>query len=231
MRLERRQREAKYYREDLGGGFSLDLVRIPEGRFWMGSPESEAVKSYFGEYEESPRHQVFVPAFFMGKYPVTQLQWHAVSLLSKVNKEIDPDSSEFRGFERPVDRVRWDDAVEFCKRLSKKTGKDYRLPSEAEWEYACRAGMITPYHFGKTITKDLANYSFAYKGTTEVGKFPANAFGLYDMHGNVAEWCLDDWHYNYKGAPTDGSAWMTWWWHGRKNKVLRGGDRAYRSDF
>ena len=121
--------------------------------------------------------------------------------------------------ELPVERVSWYDAVEFCARLSKATGKEYRLPSEAEWEYACRAGTNTPFHFGETITTDLANYDGEYtyasepKGkyrgrTTLVGSFPPNAFGLYDMHGNVWEWCLDDWHHNYEGAPTDGSGWV-----------------------
>jgi formylglycine-generating enzyme required for sulfatase activity len=116
--------------------------------------------------------------------------------------------------------VTWDDAVEFCQKLSKQTGREYRLPSEAEWEYACRAGTTTPFHFGPTITTDLVNYDGDYtygsapKGqyreqTTEVGSFPANNFGLYDLHGNVWEWCLDHWHNNYEGAPTNGSAWFS----------------------
>jgi formylglycine-generating enzyme required for sulfatase activity len=109
--------------------------------------------------------------------------------------------------------------VAFCQRLSEKTGKTYRLPSEAEWEYACRAGTTTPFYFGETITTDLVNYHGDYpyaaapkgvyrKGTTEVGIFSPNAFGLYDMHGNVWEWCADPWHDNYDGAPTDGSVWQ-----------------------
>ena len=125
----------------------------------------------------------------------------------------------FKGSNRPVEKVRWYNAVAFCKRLSQKTGKTYRLPSEAEWEYACRAGTTTPFHFGETITTDLANYGGDYtsygqepkgvyrKETREVGSFGvANNFGLYDMHGNVWEWCQDHWHSNYEGAPTDGSA-------------------------
>ncbi|NCR11342.1 MAG: formylglycine-generating enzyme family protein, partial [Microcystis aeruginosa LG13-11] len=131
-----------------------------------------------------------------------------------------------------VEKVSWYDAVEFCQRLSKATGRDYRLPSEAQWEYACRAGTTTPFYFGETITPDLANYDGNYiyaqgpKGiyrqeTTPVGKFPPNAFGLYDMHGNVWEWCADTWHDNYDGAPTDGSVWIE---NGDDNRSpLRGG--------
>ncbi len=122
--------------------------------------------------------------------------------------------------------------MKFCARLSRKTGHHYRLPSEAEWEYACRAGTTTPFHFGETITSDLANYdgnstyASGPKGvyrreTTPVGSFPPNAFGLYDMHGNVYEWCADAWHDNYEGAPSDGSAWES----GKNDseRMLRGG--------
>jgi formylglycine-generating enzyme required for sulfatase activity len=118
-----------------------------------------------------------------------------------------------------VERVSWHDAMEFCSRLSQRTGRHYTLPSEAQWEYACRAGTSTPFHFGETITTEIANYhgNFTYangpKGeyrqqTTPVGMFPANAWGLQDMHGNVREWCLDQWHKSYEGAPRDGSAWL-----------------------
>ncbi|MCZ8162317.1 MAG: formylglycine-generating enzyme family protein, partial [Microcystis sp. LE19-196.1B] len=125
---------------------------------------------------------------------------------------------------------------EFCARLSKLTGREYRLPSEAEWEYACRAGTTTPFYFGETITGELANYraSGTYAGepkgedreqTTPVGQFPPNAFGLYDMHGNVWEWCADTWHDNYDGAPTDGSACIE---NGDDNRSpLRGGSWFY----
>jgi formylglycine-generating enzyme required for sulfatase activity len=117
-----------------------------------------------------------------------------------------------------VEKVNWYDAIEFCARLSKLTGREYRLPSEAEWEYACRAGTTTPFYFGETITGKLANYNASNtyadepngeyrKETTPVGQFPPNAFGLYDMHGNVWEWCADTWHDNYDGAPRDGSVW------------------------
>jgi formylglycine-generating enzyme required for sulfatase activity len=132
---------------------------------------------------------------------------------------LDPEPSHFEGDNRPVEQVSWHDAMEFCHRLSQRTGWKYTLPSEAQWEYACRAGTTTPFHFGDTISTELANYDGDYsygqgpKGiyrqqTTDVASFPANAWGLHDMHGNVWEWCLDEWHDSYQGAPVDGSAWM-----------------------
>ena len=208
--------QAQAFRQTIGDTF-LDLVAVPGGTFTMGSPDSELERSD----DEGPQREVNVPAVLMGKYPVTQAQWKAVAALPKVERDLNADPANFKGDNLPVETVDWDDAVEFCQRLSKQTGREYRLPSEAEWEYACRAGMTTPFHFGETITTDLANYdgSSAYgsgpKGqfrgkTTEVGSFKiANAFGLYDIHGNVWEWCLDYWHDNYQGAPTDGSAWTT----------------------
>jgi formylglycine-generating enzyme required for sulfatase activity len=105
--------------------------------------------------------------------------------------------------------VGWYQAAEFCKRLSKRTGKNYYLPSEAQWEYACRAETETAYHFGPKLTEELANYGLSVRKTTPVGQYPANRWGLHDMHGNVWEWCYDHQHYNYEGAPTDGSAWLT----------------------
>ena len=208
----------------------LHMVLIPSGTFLMGSPEDELERTE----AEGPQHEVSVSQFFMGRYPVTQAQWQAVVSLPRVERELDPDPSLFKGANRPVEEVSWEDAVEFCNRLSQHTGKPYRLPSEAEWEYACRAGTQTPFYFGKTLTTELANYdgNYAYgdgpKGeyreeTTPVDHFGvANAFGLSDMHGNVWEWCQDKWHENYEGAPTDGSAWLS---SGeRKNRhVLRGG--------
>ncbi|MEH2079441.1 MAG: formylglycine-generating enzyme family protein, partial [Nostoc sp.] len=218
----RRKEEAKYFEEDLGNGVTLEMVQIPGGTFMMGSPEGEAER----DKDESPQHQVKVPGLFMGKYEITQAQYQAI-----MNK----NPSNFKGEKRavePVKQVSWDDAVEFCKKLSQKTGKTYRLPSEAEWEYACRAGTKTPFYFGETITTDLVNYNGDYpygsapKGefrqqTTNVGKFPPNSFGLYDMHGNVWEWCQDVYNDNYQGAPKDGSAWLT----GKDDntRLLRGG--------
>ncbi len=214
--IERYRQTGLYFVEDLGHGIGLEMVLIPGGSFMMGSPEDELERSD----SESPQHLVNVKEFCMGKYPVTQAQWKAVAALRKVSKDLDTDPSNFKGDDRPVETVSWYDAVEFCDRLAAHTKRQYRLPSEAEWEYACRAGTKTPFHFGETITSELANYDandtygVGVKGTyrnetTEVGSFGvANAFGLYDMHGNVGEWCLDDWHGNYKNAPTDGGAWF-----------------------
>jgi formylglycine-generating enzyme required for sulfatase activity len=228
----------------------LEMVAIPGGTFMMGSPPEELEH----QDNESPQHPVTVQPFFMGKYQVTQAQWRFVAQLAQVNRELEQDPSNFKGDNRPVEQVSWEDAVEFCDRLSQYTGRTYRLPSEAEWEYACRAGTKTPFHFGETITTNLANYhgidneknqwSGSYgqglKGiyrekTTEVGIFEvANHFGLYDMHGNVWEFCQDHWHENYRGAPTDGSAWLD-----NNNCILRGGSwynnprncrSAYRSN-
>ncbi|MEM9450352.1 MAG: formylglycine-generating enzyme family protein, partial [Cyanobacteria bacterium P01_E01_bin.6] len=162
-------------------------------------------------------HEVTVPSFFMGKHSVTQAQWRAVSSWPQVNQSLDPDLSHFKGANRPVENVSWHDAVEFCQRLSKQTGSLYRLPSEAEWEYACRAGTTSNFHFGSTITRDVVNckrnlgmvlIGLLAGKTTDVGSFKvANDFGLFDMHGNVFEWCQDPWHANYQGAPIDGSVW------------------------
>ena len=216
--------------EDLGKGVTLEMAAIPGGTFMMGSPETEEGSND----DERPQHQVIVPPFFMGKYPITQLQWRTVVALPQIKQPLHPNPSRFKGDNHPVEQVSWKDAVEFCDRLSRHTKRQYRLPSEAEWEYACRAGTTTPFHFGEMITTDLANYdgNFTYgdgikgvyrKETTEVGSFGvANNFGLYDMHGNVYEWCQDHWHNNYEGAPTDGSAWLS----NKKDsnrRLLRGG--------
>lgn len=219
---------AEFFTENLGNGVVVEMVAIPGGKFLMGSPESEPERTG----DESPQHTVTVQPFFMGKFPVTQSQWKAVASLPKFNIDLDPDPSNFKGANRPVEMVSWDDAIEFCARLSKKTEKTYRLPSEAECEYACRGETTTPFYFGETITTDLANYNGNYtygsapkgeyrKQTTEVGTFPANFFGLFDMHGNIWEWCQDEWHKNYNGAPKDGSAWLVD--NDNQNRLLRGG--------
>ncbi|MEB3233619.1 MAG: formylglycine-generating enzyme family protein [Leptolyngbyaceae bacterium] len=238
------RKRTQYYVEDLGGGITMDMVLIPAGTFMMGSPEDERDQS-----DEGPQHEVTLPQFFMGRYPVTQAQWKQVAGMPEVNQRLEADPSEFKGDTHPVERVSWHDAVEFCARLYQHTNRNYRLPSEAEWEYACRAGTETPFYFGPTISTDLANYDGDYtygdgpkgeyrKRTTPVDHFRyANAFGLHDMHGNVWEWCADHWHSNYEEAPTDGSAWI----EGRDSDrtVIRGGSwlfnpaacrSAYRND-
>lgn len=223
--------EPSAYVENLNRNVGLDMVYVPGGTFWMGSPEKEV-----GRIDnESPQHRVRVPAFYMGKYPVTQAQWYAVSLLESVQRELKPQPSRFMGDRHPVEQVSWNDAVEFCERVSRLAGKQYRLPSEAEWEYACRAGTNTPFYFGATITPDLANYDGStsygdgptglYRAqTAEVGKFLPNAFGLYDVHGNVWEWCQDVWHESYDEAPKNGSAWREG--GDQDRRILRGGSWA-----
>ena len=212
------RRQAQFISEDLGSGATLEMVAIPGGSFVMGSPSTETGRSSY----EGPQRTVNISPFFMGKYEVTQEQYQAM---------MGNNPSYAKGAKLPVDNATWNDSIKFCQKLSQKTGKSYRLPSEAEWEYACRAGTTTPFYFGETITPDLVNYYGHYpygaapKGLfraqkTDVGTFPPNAFGLYDMHGNLWEWCSDRWHDNYNGAPNDGSSWET---GEGDNRVERGG--------
>jgi formylglycine-generating enzyme required for sulfatase activity len=191
---------------DLPNGVKLELVDIPVGSFSMGSDEYD---------DEKPIHKVTLPAFTMGKYPITQKQYMAV---------MGNNPSNFKGDNLPVEKVSWDDAVAFCKKLSGIVGKTIKLPSEAQWEYACRAGSTGKYCFGDDVSK-LGNYAWynenAGSKTHPVGEKLANSWGLHDMYGNVWEWCEDVWHENYNGAPTDGSAWLT---GGEQNtRALRGG--------
>ena len=220
--MSRPQGQAEVTTENIGNGVSLEMVKIPGGRFLMGSSETEAGRLS----SEGPQHYVDVPEFFMGKYAVTQGQWEAV---------MGNNPSYFKGASRPVEKVSWYDTTKFCQKLSQITGKKYSLPSESQWEYACRAGTTTPpFYFGETITSELVNhrgndtYADAPKGiyrkeTTNVGIFPPNAFGLYDMHGNVCEWCADEWHDNYDGAPTGESVWLD---GNKERSLLRGGSWA-----
>jgi formylglycine-generating enzyme required for sulfatase activity len=230
LKLLHRTLKAKFYPEVLSNDVNLDMVFIKGGKFTMGSPDDEAER----RDSEGPQHDVTVPDFFMGKYQVTQEQWQVVSAYPQVNVEMTSNPSSFGGENLPVEQVSWDEAVEFCDRLSNHSGRSYSLPSEAQWEYACRGGTTTPFAFGHTLGTDLANYdgNYAYadgpKGeyretTIAVGSFPANAFGLYDMHGNVYEWCLDHWHDNYEGAPIDGSAWIENGSDADAVRVVRGG--------
>ena len=252
--ISRKTYQGQYFTEQLNETTSLDLMLIPGGTFWMGQTEAEREEliKLLGEEDyqkycisELPINKVTVPTFALGKYPITQAQWRAVAAYPVAERELKPNPSHFSGDNRPVEQVSWDDATEFCLRLGAKTGRTYRFPSEAEWEYACRAGTTTPFHYGETLSDDLANYCAQDKGiegklykgtygrgiqgkyrqeTTEVGLFPPNPFGLYDMHGNVWEWCADDWH-DYTGTPRDGSVWLK---NAKNNqnmayKLLRGG--------
>ncbi|MEW6732010.1 MAG: SUMF1/EgtB/PvdO family nonheme iron enzyme [Acidobacteriota bacterium] len=215
--FKRDKGQAHYLVEDLGGGIKLEMVELPGGTFQMGALDKEI----YHDTNEDPAHQVTLAGFFMGKFEVTQAQWRAIAKLPKVNIDLKPNPSHFKFDELPVERITLPEAMEFCARLSKLTGKTYRLPSEAEWEYACRAGTTSEFAFGDGITLDQVNYRGVYRpmqklppGVTDRGETSpvgsikvANAFGLYDMHGNVWEFCLDGWHENYDGAPNDGSAW------------------------
>jgi formylglycine-generating enzyme required for sulfatase activity len=218
----KRQQSKEELALDLGNGVTLDLVRIPAGKFMMGMPADERKialengKKYNWSNVETyldwsmPQHEVKVPSFLMGKYTVTNAQWQAIM----GTKPSESSDVKFQGENQPVINVSWDDAKEFCKKLSEKIQKNVRLPSEAEWEYACRAGTTNAFHFGETITPELVNYDGNYpygdapKGeyrqqTVDVDSFSPNAWGLYQMHGNVWEWCLDEWHGDYSAKPDD----------------------------
>lgn len=227
--IQRKSKHGYYFTEPLTSSLGIDMMFIPGDTFTMGSPEDESER----RSNEGPQHTVTIKPFFMGKYPVTQVQWLFVAGLPAVKLDVlDPNPSSFKGVQLPVEQVSWDEAVEFCARLSQHTGRTYQLPSEAQWEYACRAGTTTPFHFGETITPELANYrgtetfgdgpnGVYRKETTYVGSFPVNAFGLCDTHGNVLEWCQDVWHSSYEGASSDGSAWTEG--SVQEARILRGG--------
>ena len=180
----------------------------------MGSADSD--------YEKPP-HQVKVNSFAIGKYPVTQAQYEAVMGINPSHFKNNPQN--------PVEKVSWNYAQAFCQKLSQITGKTYRLPTEAEWEYACRAGTTTRYYFGDDANQlgDYAWYSANSQSKTHpVGQKKPNAWGLYDMIGNVWEWCEDDWHSTYENAPRDGSAWLI---KDDRSQILRGGSWSFNPNY
>lgn len=186
----------------------ITFIPIQGGEFMMGSPATEKGR----KETEGPQHPVTVNDFHLASFPVTQEQYLKV---------MGENPSDVIGENCPVDGVSWDDAQEFIRRLNAVNNTNYRLPTEAEWEYACRAGTTTPFYFGETITVDQVNYGPKIScRNSHVGSFLPNKFGLYDMHGNVFEWCEDTWHENYVGAPEDGSAWID---DSSDHKVYRGG--------
>ncbi len=255
----RQRATAAVFTEDLGSGTALDMMAIPGGSFTMGSPGDEPER----RADEGPQHHVSVAPFFIGAAPVTQAQWLAVIMQhpGRVQYDLNPAPSFFRGIDLPVESITWYAAEEYCRRLAAITGRDYRLPSEAQWEYACRAGSAGPFNVGPTITTGLANYcgigggvcgdsdgrniaSDEYDGvkygsgaygqgpvgvfrgtTTRAGAFPPNRFGLYDMHGNVWEFCLDIATATYDDAPRDGSAYLSG--PAGANRILRGGSWSH----
>jgi len=216
VEIARDRSECVFYTEALGEKAPLDMVAVAGGTFLMGAPDTEENRSP----RERGQHRLSIDPFYISKYPITQIQWNAVAALPPVNRHLSRQPSIFKGYARPVENISWYEAVEFCDRLSLKTGRLYRLPSEAEWEYACRADTTTPFYCGDTITTNLANFdgrtpygntrSGRFRSrTTVVGSFLPNPFGLYDMLGNVWEWCADLWHPTYDGAPSDGRIWVS----------------------
>lgn len=203
-----------------------EMVVLPSGSFLMGSPPDPAADPFsnekpkaIGSKDEKPQHHVQIQSFAVGKYEVTQEQWYAV---------MGNNPGKNKGRTLPVEQVSWDETQQFIAKLNQKTGQKYRLPSEAEWEFAARAGTTTEWSFGNDATK-LEGYAWYNRNsrfeTHGVGQKLPNAFGLFDMHGNVWEWVQDCWHETYAGAPTDGSTWTTactenW-------RVLRGGSWGY----
>jgi formylglycine-generating enzyme required for sulfatase activity len=250
--INRRTVQVQYFTEDKislpSGAKMIEMSLIPKGKFDMGMSTQERQIALESGLKDDPNREnlekwldastpiqniTFAQPFYMSRYAVTQAQWLAVmgKFTDAFNKR---DDANFNGYNRPMVMVNWSVAKAYCKKLSELTGKNYRLPSEAEWEYSCRANTKTPFYFGETITADLVNHdsNFPYANTpknasgyrrvtTDVGSFPPNEWGLYDVHGNVLEWCEDVWHNNYDGIPKDGSAWLK---DGEQNKhTVRGG--------
>ena len=246
------------------GKLALELVFIPSGTFLMGVANEQDDSASKHSHHDEPQHEVRLRRqFWMGKYPITRAQWRAVAALPQVQDEMRPESFDYNphfNFDldtHPISCISWNEAMEFCRRLSVHTGHQYRLPTEAEWEYACKAGTMTPFHFGKNFFLERSQLSDEYiasitspsvspnnqmyllncnglmKGTTPVGSYPANPWGLHDLHGNVWEWCLDCWHWGYDTKPETYKQDGHYPWtkgtpkEGRKYRSIRGG--AYGS--
>ncbi len=215
--IKEESRQARQYTEILPQEVELEMVYIPGGTFMMGAPEDEEGS----RIDEKPQVQITLEPFFIAKYPITQEQWRAIASTSQIDIQLRTAPSWFSrqrdSARRPVEQVNWHEALEFCKRLSRKTGREYNLPSEEQWEYACRAGTTTAFHFGETITitnrfgcdRELLNLDFHINETTRVGQFPPNAFGLYDMHGNVWEWCYNNYRNRNHNPCIRGGSWGT----------------------
>src|SRR5579862_6684808 len=194
------------------------MVDLLAGEFVMGENEGDK----FANDTERPAHPVRLPAAFaLGKFPVT---------IAEFRRFRDEATVDGEG-QLPVVRVTWHDAVAYCEWLTVQTSREYRLPSEAEWEFACRAGSRTPFASGNEISNGAANFLYDENGTrvglghrTTVGSFPPNSFGLHDLHGNVCEWVTDTWHPDYVGAPANGCAWVA---ASDERRVIRGGAWDY----
>jgi formylglycine-generating enzyme required for sulfatase activity len=230
----------------VSNSIGMQLVSVPAGSFMMGSTDADVQEVYAQAQRdvgtaaklewftrEQPRHRATLRSpFYLGRYEVTQAQWQTV---------MGSNPSQFRGCELcPVEQISWNDAQEFIRKLNAMNdGFTYSLPSEAQWEYACRAGKTTEFSFGSSISSAQANFDGQYpfgggakgvsrKKTMPVGSFPPNAWGLYDMHGNVWEFCGDLWHDNYDGAPKDGSEWSSG--GDPAHRVERGGSWDFHAD-
>ncbi len=232
----------------------MEFILIPAGSFMMGTKgpdcshcpkeddpfteKNELIDCKRKCWEESgvvrnetPQHKVVITKpFYLGKYEITQEEWYEVMGNNPAFFKSEKAGEDSRRY--PVENISWEDSQKFITKLNANEGKKYRLPTEVEWEYACRAGTTTDFNKGDNLTTNQANYNGNYpcknypngkylKKTTSVGNYPSNNWGLYDMHGNVWEWCQDNFHDNYHEAPVDGNAWES-----RKigDRVLRGGD-------
>jgi formylglycine-generating enzyme required for sulfatase activity len=211
--------------------FAPEMVVVPAGEFWMGSPDGSGgdegdVAERGRSKNEGPQHPVTIAQpFAVGRFAVTFEEWDWAQAHPEWRKHsgLEPRQPEDQDWERgrrPAVDVSWEDAQAYCRWLAAVTGKPYRLPSEAEWEHCCRAGTTTAFATGDKITNEQARFRRG-KGTTRVGSYPANAWGIHDMHGNVWEWCEDVWHDDYEGAPDDGSPWLQG--GDQSLRVLRGG--------